>query len=229
MSTPIELTIPGWLKKKIVISDDEICYGSTKLAIKDLSRISYHSTTTRTSIYFIPVNTSTTSSFYIGTDSAAISINIPGGSTEPNKVFNQLFFLSKKFFEPIIVKRLFLLILGGGTIRMGGLSLNRDGFNKKTLFRGLVVVPWHQFAGSDLQSAVVHVWYLTERNAKQEFISIPLAITNAAVLSELMNQCHNEFAKYAARGIRMCTFCGKETESDGKFCQHCGTSLPSKH
>ncbi|MDO8468505.1 MAG: zinc ribbon domain-containing protein [Candidatus Peribacter sp.] len=230
MGNPLELTIPGsWKNKQLIISDTDIACGSTRILIRDLSRISYHSTTTRTSVYFVPVNTSTSSSFLIGTDSEAISFSIPGHGKEPNEVFHKLFYLSKNIFEPIIVKRLFSTILAGDTVKIGSISLNKEGFQKKTFFGGVVAIPWNRYAGIVLHLAVVHVWYLTEKSVKKEFIAIPLATTNAAVLDVLLGLCHSEFGKYAARGVRVCTSCGKETESDGKFCQHCGASLSPKN
>ncbi len=207
--------------KAITFSEVYVEYDGEKLFYKDIVSISYDSE--RTSIILIDQSYS----FSIKTDSDMILVTFSSGlflagNKEKTELFGKLIFLSKSLIEPIIVKKFYRVISEiESSVSIAGITLSKTGFWKERWFRDPEFLAWNQYDGSDIQEGYIILYKNVIGKGQREFTRVPMSKDNAVILPELMALCANELRKHSRRSARICPSCGKETEGEGKLCQHC--------
>jgi len=187
----LALDIPGTFGGgKIVFSNNYLTYDNRKIYYKDIISTAYHAGTR--SINFIPISQSY--SYMVATPEDTISISFGTtlyiDNTRKRDVWARLVGVSSHLIEPQIVEKLVRRIFqDGGTVHIGGVEFDRDGYYRSKVFGGRDSVLWHEtIYVPSLAAGNVTLWKKKDGEATA-FTTIPIAIANAVVLPEFVKSC----------------------------------------
>jgi len=177
--TALVLPIPKLFgKKDLVVKNNFMEYKEKKIYYKDVVAISYH-------------NEESKFNFVIYSLKDGIDLTF---SNHPD-LWYELVNIAKQYIEPIIVEKLVKAIFEQNrSIQIGNISIDKNGFHKSKLLRGIESVLWtdsHVYAPKLHQGTVI--LFKDKNNFSKEFTTIKLEYSNAAVLPELIQACYNEF------------------------------------
>jgi hypothetical protein len=190
-NSALALDIPGTVGGgKIVFSNSYLTYDNRKVFYKDVVSIAYHAATR--SVNFVPISQSY--SYMVATSDETISISFGTtlyiDNTRKKDVWLRLAGVSGRLIVPQIVEKLVRRIFqDGGTVHIGGVEFDREGYYRSKMFGGREAVSWREtiyipaFAAGN-----VTLW--KEKDGKATaFTTVPMSTANAVVLPEFVKSC----------------------------------------
>jgi len=177
--TALVLPIPKLFgKKDLIVKNNFMEYKGKKIYYKDVVATSYH-------------NEESKFNFVIYSSKDKIDLTF----SNHQDLWYELVNIAKQYIEPIIVEKLVKAIFEQNrSIQIGNISIDKNGFHKSKLLRGIESVLW---TDSNVYAPKLHqgtvILFKDKNNFSKEFTTIKLEYSNAAVLPELIKACYNEF------------------------------------
>ena len=189
-------------------------------------------------------------SYNINFSSAFLDIGFGKSDEEKEEIFSKLVYVLDNLIKPFIIINLLVTYSEVNELKIGdSLTINPKGFYKNRFWGGSEFLPWDQYYNSILQSGLFYIYREDEKKKYKEYFTCSMDTMNAVVMPDLLKflfqkdgtvdkktkeellKRKEEFSKAIETqtiikgGKRSCSSCGVYTESDQKFCTHCGSKL----
>ncbi|MFM6326857.1 MAG: Hsp70 family protein [Microcystis panniformis] len=169
-----------------------------KLLYKNILSISY--SCTKTSVNFIPTNTTYT--YILKSQADKISYIFQAAFNIGNKnrqdIFSRIIYVSKQMIEPILIQRYVNAIFNNDEqIKICSLVISKRGMQTKGLFKGVQEILWtEKIYTPEIHEGSVYIYKDTNGKPKV-FASMMLGGDNAPIVPELVIACHQMAQKSA--------------------------------
>lgn len=189
-NSSVGIDIAGMFGGTIIFKDNFLEYRGKRIFYKDVKTVTYHSTATTTSVYFIPLGTSHSYNFSITSENENISISFSSKFEE--ETYLKLIGFSKALVEPILVEKMILRIFDKGeSLNIGGIEFTKEGYYRSKFFGGKEWVMWSETIFIPEYKAGQVILWKAEGDKGRSFMQIPMASPNAVILPELVTACAN--------------------------------------
>jgi len=163
-------------KQKIVINTNFMEYRKSKIYLKDVIKISYHSDGDN---FF----------FNIASSNDNIFLKFSDG-----EIFENVINYASQFIEPLIVEKLVKSIFEKDeTVSIGKIIFDKKGYHKSKMLRGVDSVLWADLVYPAELSQGFAILFKKKDDAIKQFAYVNLENANAPIIPELVKACFNEY------------------------------------
>ena len=221
----------------LLFYEDFLVYKGNRINYNEIQGISYLWTKTTTSVYFVPVNTSSKYSIEIEThgrvydiDFSSGFLNFGQGEKEREELFAKIVHILDVVIKPFVITNLLLKYVQNGELFISdSLTINPTGLYKKRLWRSPDFLAWRDYYNSTLFQGNVHIYKDDARKKYAPYFACSMSVMNAVVMPDLLNflfQNNGTISQSTIKELknRKNTFENtpkKEVVSEGGFCPSC--------